>query len=243
MFLLDEGGYYALRKKVSGQWQTILGWTASGYISRGQSSNHLRVLRKGRQIMLYINGHYAASAWDDFTSETLRVGLAAWALDTPNVDVRFDNFRALVFAEATPTPTSSPSPTRTPSLTPGLRDPSFELGSPNPYWLEMCPSRGTAIWPEGVDGAPLTPYGTMLAWLGPCLYECDLVAQEVILPAWPRQNWLSFYARHEQRRAAGTASNYIDRVRVYIWNAATNTNEIVEVLTNEYEALGYREWI
>lgn len=93
-FLLYEEGYYAIWEMVGGQFETIIDYTASEHIRRGQSTNHLRVVRVGQDIRTFINGYHIITVPDDTIMGSLRVGLVAGAGDLPNVDVRFDNFRA-----------------------------------------------------------------------------------------------------------------------------------------------------
>lgn len=93
-FLVDERGYYAIVMRINNQWYALVDWTASPHINPGQSSNHLRIVRSGDQIKAYINGQFVTTARDDSLMGLLRAGLIVGAGDTPNVDVRLDNFRA-----------------------------------------------------------------------------------------------------------------------------------------------------
>jgi C1A family cysteine protease len=93
-FLVDERGYFAIQVRINNQWYVLVDWAASPHINRGQSSNHLCIVRSGDQIKAYINGQFVATVRNDSLMGLLRTGLIVGAGDTADVDVRFDNFRA-----------------------------------------------------------------------------------------------------------------------------------------------------
>jgi hypothetical protein len=92
-FAISSDGYYALGKNINGQ-TTLLGQEMMAYnanIIQGDNSNHLRLDCIGQTLTGSVNGQVIASSTDaDLTSG--EAGLLAGALDTPGVDVVFDNF-------------------------------------------------------------------------------------------------------------------------------------------------------
>jgi len=92
LFQVDGAQEYNLLKWQGG-WYTLVPWTYSDHINPGQTPNHLRVIRNGSQIALYVNGHLLTTVTDSSFTGNLRVGLAAVAYAQSDVDARFDNFR------------------------------------------------------------------------------------------------------------------------------------------------------
>jgi hypothetical protein len=92
-FAISSDGYYALGKAINGQ-VTLLGQEMMAYnanILQGDNSNHLRLDCIGGTLTGYVNGQVVASSIDaDLASG--EAGLVAGALDTPGVDIAFDNF-------------------------------------------------------------------------------------------------------------------------------------------------------
>jgi hypothetical protein len=92
-FAISSDGYYALGKIKNGK-TTLLGQEMMAYnanILQGDGPNHLRFDCIGETLTGYVNGQVIAISNDaDFSSGD--VGLVAGALDTPGVDVTFDNF-------------------------------------------------------------------------------------------------------------------------------------------------------
>jgi hypothetical protein len=93
LFQVDGAQEYNLLKLQGNSWYTLVTWTHSDHIKPGQTSNHLRVVRNGSQIALYVNGHLLTTVTDSSFTGNLRVGLAAVAYAQSDVDARFDNFR------------------------------------------------------------------------------------------------------------------------------------------------------
>jgi hypothetical protein len=92
-FAISSDGYYGLGKvknaRVSLLGQEMMAHSTS--ILQGVGPNHLRFDCIGRILKGFINGQVIAISQDaDFSSGD--VGLIAGALDTPGVDVAFDNF-------------------------------------------------------------------------------------------------------------------------------------------------------
>jgi hypothetical protein len=92
-FAISSDGYYALGKAINGQ-VNLLGQEMMAYnanILQGDGPNHLRLDCIGGTLTGYVNGQVVASSIDaDLTSG--EAGLVAGALDTPGVDIAFDNF-------------------------------------------------------------------------------------------------------------------------------------------------------
>jgi hypothetical protein len=92
-FAVSSDGYYALGKIVDGN-PLLLGqemMAPSAALIQGPGTNHLRLDCIGETLRGYINDQVIAISNDtDYSSGD--VGLVAGALDTPGVDVAFDNF-------------------------------------------------------------------------------------------------------------------------------------------------------
>jgi hypothetical protein len=92
-FAISSDGYYALGKIKNGK-TTLLGQEMMAYnagIIQGDGPNHLRFDCIGETLTGYVNGQVIAISKDtEFSSG--EVGLVTGALDTPGVDVAFDNF-------------------------------------------------------------------------------------------------------------------------------------------------------
>jgi hypothetical protein len=94
-FTISSDGYYALGKIKNGK-TSLFGQDMMVYnaaIVQGPGPNHLRLDCIGKTLKGYINGQIIAISNDtDFSSG--EVGLVAGTLDTPGVEVVFDNFVA-----------------------------------------------------------------------------------------------------------------------------------------------------
>jgi hypothetical protein len=92
-FAISSDGYYALGKIRNGK-TSLLGqemMVQNSAISQGGGINHLRLDCIGDTLRGYVNDQIVAISNDtDFSSGD--VGLIAGALDTPGVEVTFDNF-------------------------------------------------------------------------------------------------------------------------------------------------------
>lgn len=56
-FLLTGDGSYKFSRFKKGKWSSIIKWKKSGHIRKGEV-NHLKIIKKGEQAKLYINGEY-----------------------------------------------------------------------------------------------------------------------------------------------------------------------------------------
>jgi hypothetical protein len=110
LFLVRGGQKYSLYKKQPGTWEALKAWAFSEHINPGQSTNHLRLIRDGVDLIMYVNGHYLTTVADGSFTGSLRVGLYAEINDNREMDVRFDNFSvepvSLLYSDDFSDPTS-----------------------------------------------------------------------------------------------------------------------------------------
>lgn len=87
-------GRFALGRFNRGEFLSLLpgGWTASEAIRRGNAQNQLRADCAGDQLRFYANSELLAVVQDDSFSAG-KPGLAAAAIGTGGLEVRFDNFQ------------------------------------------------------------------------------------------------------------------------------------------------------
>jgi hypothetical protein len=90
-FQVYGNGYYNIHKRVSGVRTTLHDKTESAFIKEGSSTNHLKVVCKGSQIVAYVNGYHLATVTDDTFTEGY-VGLGGGTIQ-PGGHVAFDNIR------------------------------------------------------------------------------------------------------------------------------------------------------
>lgn len=95
-FIVSSDGYYGIGRFFQGK-QELIGVDAmppSEVIKKGNATNHLRADCIGSKLSLYVNNQFLTQVEDTaFTSGD--VGLLAGSLDSPGVDIHFDNFKAL----------------------------------------------------------------------------------------------------------------------------------------------------
>lgn len=89
-YLTSYNGEYTLLKAVSGKWDTLVDWTWSPHIITGTGTNHLRVVCRGSEITMYVNGHYLDTITDHSLSAG-KPGVHVGTFEEPNVHVAFDN--------------------------------------------------------------------------------------------------------------------------------------------------------
>jgi hypothetical protein len=94
--IISSDGYYGIGK-VSGGEQKLIGSQSmlpSELIRQGATTNRLRADCLGSKLSLYVNDQFLTQVEDaDFTSGD--VGLIAGSIDSPGVDIHFDNFQVL----------------------------------------------------------------------------------------------------------------------------------------------------
>lgn len=91
-FKISGDGYYGFDKQEKGEWVTILKWTQSAAIKKGRATNVLKIVCKGNQFVLYVNGVKLASPTDgSFTSGD--IGLVVGTFEETGVHISFDNLK------------------------------------------------------------------------------------------------------------------------------------------------------
>jgi hypothetical protein len=90
IFGVTSKGKYYLQKKLDGQWVDTdpVSATSSPTIKQGQAKNVLRVLARGDQILLYINGNLVNTVTDDSISSG-SVGIFAGTADNEAASAAF----------------------------------------------------------------------------------------------------------------------------------------------------------
>ncbi|MBA7617235.1 hypothetical protein ES703_24547 [subsurface metagenome] len=102
-FDVTADGAYLLGGKLDGKWFELQKRTDSAFIKEGNSTNHLKVVCRGSQIEVYVNGHHLTSATDNSFNEGY-IGVIATSVE-PDIEVAFDNIRAYSGEEyETPSP-------------------------------------------------------------------------------------------------------------------------------------------
>ncbi|MBK6429471.1 hypothetical protein [Candidatus Amarolinea dominans] len=87
-----------------------------------------------------------------------------------------------------------------------VRDGSFELGTPNPFWSEASTNFGTPLCGPGCSSASHT--GLWFAWFGGIsVYEAGSVSQSVTIPSGGPAT-LSFWVKNSS--CSGSAADYLE---------------------------------
>jgi hypothetical protein len=122
-FELYPDGYYGIyRFTPSAAFAVAEGFSPA--IIQGSATNHIKLVYKDRTIRAYVNSQSVAYVTEmDYGSGYL--GLAVFSYDTPNVDIRFDNFTVYP-GNCDPTASLSTYSTGGQVL-PGLELPAFEI--------------------------------------------------------------------------------------------------------------------
>jgi hypothetical protein len=122
LFEVSDGSFIVLRHDSwSGTWTTLVDWTSSPAIRKGAETNHLKVIRSGTGISLYVNGQPVGGTTDS-THTGAGLGIAADAFSA-NFDGRFDNFAVYTGACA------GAANTQAPNSAASLEGPTMEHGS------------------------------------------------------------------------------------------------------------------
>jgi hypothetical protein len=119
-FDVSGDGFFLLSKFNSGEWVTLVPWTASSAINVGQAANRLAVEAIGSQIRVYANDSLLAEVEDDTITEG-NFGFFASTFSEPNLTISFDDIslwtprgEALaIIPTVTPTRVTPPAPTAT----------------------------------------------------------------------------------------------------------------------------------
>lgn len=93
--MVNGKGEYLLRKSVNRSWQSVgtANWTFSPAIKTGRAMNRLKIMARGSEITLWVNGQQISTVQDSSFTE----GQVAFALQSPvgvpSIKVAFDNLR------------------------------------------------------------------------------------------------------------------------------------------------------
>lgn len=90
-FLVSPNGSYVIGARLDGKWIDMPRWMMSEYIEKGYNANHLKVICKGNQIEVYVNGHYLTSVVDDSFADGYIGGMIGTV--EPGAYVAFDNLK------------------------------------------------------------------------------------------------------------------------------------------------------
>ncbi len=90
-FEVSGDGYYIVGTRFNDMWGELQKITKSAYIKEGNSINRLKVVCKGSQIEVYVNGYYLTRITDYLFTEGY-VGMIVYSLEG-NTRVAFDNIR------------------------------------------------------------------------------------------------------------------------------------------------------
>ncbi len=90
-FVISGDGYYIVGGKLDGWYFALEGQAKSAFINEGNSRNRLKIVCKGSQIEVYINGHHLTTVKDYSFAE----GFVGMTVNTHEAmsDVAFDNIR------------------------------------------------------------------------------------------------------------------------------------------------------
>jgi serine/threonine protein kinase len=89
---LNGGGSFAVGKQIDGEWYQILDWTESPAIEPFGSVNRVRLIARGDQFEVIVNGQTIGRFVDD-TYQTGGMALVVTAYDAPPAKATFDNLR------------------------------------------------------------------------------------------------------------------------------------------------------
>jgi hypothetical protein len=94
LFSIGSDGFYGIWKQIKGTW-SLVGVTEMGIneqvINTGNSSNHLKITCNGNNLSLEVNGTILMAVSDsELTSGD--VGMFVGTINSPDVEVLFDNF-------------------------------------------------------------------------------------------------------------------------------------------------------
>ncbi len=98
--ITNDGNYY-LFKRLDGEWASpdLVKLTASPFVKQGTAKNVLRVLARGSEITLYINGNKVQTITDEALTSG-EVGVFAGTGDNDSAEAAFSRFTILDAAQA-----------------------------------------------------------------------------------------------------------------------------------------------
>jgi hypothetical protein len=92
IYRITADGYYSLWRKVGGEWEMMVDWTATDALETGlDADNRIAVLAMGAEISLLANNQVIYAGTDGLLPVG-QVGLAAGTYEEPAIKTRFDNF-------------------------------------------------------------------------------------------------------------------------------------------------------
>jgi WD40 repeat protein len=91
-FGISGDGFYRFSKRENGVWSTLLEWTQSGDIRKGNATNVIRVACQGDTFTFYVNG-VELTSYSDSTFAAGDIGLYATTYEEGSTHVSFDNLR------------------------------------------------------------------------------------------------------------------------------------------------------
>jgi hypothetical protein len=125
-FRISGDGYFALDRRLQGEWTTLLGWEPSTWIETGErAANLVAVLAEGESFTFLINDEWVATVEDDALARgDLRP--AAGTFDEGGVQVAFDDLYLwdLALTSAPPATPEAVTQTNTPVVEPNTATPA-----------------------------------------------------------------------------------------------------------------------
>jgi tetratricopeptide (TPR) repeat protein/Tol biopolymer transport system component len=152
-FDISGDGFYLLSKRLEDQWVTLVDWTASPVINKGQATNRLKVICQGSQISLYVNGRHLTD-FSDVSYNHGDIGLFAGTLSQGGVHISFDNLKVWApGGEAATIP--SPSVLEvTPTAPPSTVDPSQFIAQGDELVLESKFEEAIGAYEQATQADP-----------------------------------------------------------------------------------------
>jgi hypothetical protein len=144
-FETSSDGYYRFRKQENDRWSTLMSWTKSDAIYRGQATNVIRVECEGDTFTFFVNG-VRLTSFSDSTFGAGDIGLFASTYDKGNVHISFDNLNVWAITDP-PQPTSTPFPSPTPAMS--VLPYSVDFSSPTSGWESYSDQDVTRAYEEG----------------------------------------------------------------------------------------------
>jgi len=154
-FDISGDGFYFLSKRLENQWVTLIDWTASPFIHKGQATNRLKVICQGSQISLYVNDRHLTD-FSDVSYSHGDIGLFAGTLSQGGVHISFDNLKVWAPGGAATVVTPSPSVvevTPTPEAPPTV-DPSQFIAQGDELVLESKFEEAIGAYEQATQADP-----------------------------------------------------------------------------------------
>jgi tetratricopeptide (TPR) repeat protein len=154
-FDISGDGFYLLSKRLEDQWVTLVDWTPSPFIHKGQATNRLKVICQGFQISLYVNDRHLTD-FSDVAYSHGDIGLFAGTLSQGGVHISFDNLKVWapegMAAVVTPSP-SIVEVTPTPEA-PSAVDPSQLITQGDELALESKFEEAIEAYEQAIQADP-----------------------------------------------------------------------------------------